>query len=573
MRKRLIFIIYLTLLIITLIKLVFSSEICYTFKVSGYIIDLNTGSRISGVLINFTVVYQEYADGPFVEASTWAYSDANGYYNAHFDIPEPYYIWHAEGMRITGYPSDVSIPDESQGTRWVYRLSSNGPTTWGDPDAWWNQPDFRGTDWMVIDSDPNYNWIPYQTNPTCGTEEPPPPPPILDYDANGIFDEYEMPLAEKFVPEMKPHSAYEWLAPEPVEIMGVAGNDIYIRLWDEAGNFFGEYPLYEFAYYGNDGYVHIPISESCEYNCNYSYLYEIMESNGVYITENNILRFDNGSGLWDSENQEIDPFPGVTIGIIHYEWAGIDGNNPDAWNNAYQNERANNNYAHTTYAHLFKSGDQYVIQYWFFYPYNDFVNNHEGDWEHINVITNSQDPTIAELVRVDYYFHHKVQIRDYPDLEVVGGTHPIVYIGGTNPSYDGLHSGGNFPETGLWENVGEAGIDEYVLGRGPTISYSSFIDGNPNDRRGIVILPYADFIDYNQNPEMSWFKLDIQWGHLSVDDPWNWVPIYDGNQPPKGPYYNAGWHRIGSVPQGDYPYGYELYTGRPQEPLPKKPID
>lgn len=67
MRKRLIFIIYLTLLIITLIKLVFSSEICYTFKVSGYIIDLNTGSRISGVLINFTVVYQEYADGPFVE--------------------------------------------------------------------------------------------------------------------------------------------------------------------------------------------------------------------------------------------------------------------------------------------------------------------------------------------------------------------------------------------------------------------------------------------------------------------------------------------------------------------------
>ncbi len=27
-----------------------------------------------------------------------------------------------------------------------------------------------------------------------------------------------------------------------------------------------------------------------------------------------------------------------------------------------------------------------VIQYWFFYPYNDFGNDHEGDWEHINVV-------------------------------------------------------------------------------------------------------------------------------------------------------------------------------------------
>lgn len=26
-----------------------------------------------------------------------------------------------------------------------------------------------------------------------------------------------------------------------------------------------------------------------------------------------------------------------------------------------------------------------VFQYWFYYPYNDAANNHEGDWEHINV--------------------------------------------------------------------------------------------------------------------------------------------------------------------------------------------
>ena len=26
------------------------------------------------------------------------------------------------------------------------------------------------------------------------------------------------------------------------------------------------------------------------------------------------------------------------------------------------------------------------MQYWFFYPWNDGGNNHEGDWEHINVV-------------------------------------------------------------------------------------------------------------------------------------------------------------------------------------------
>jgi len=42
------------------------------------------------------------------------------------------------------------------------------------------------------------------------------------------------------------------------------------------------------------------------------------------------------------------------------------------------------------YAHFFiqeesNNAYEFVIQYWFFYPFNDGGNNHEGDWEHINV--------------------------------------------------------------------------------------------------------------------------------------------------------------------------------------------
>jgi hypothetical protein len=74
-----------------------------------------------------------------------------------------------------------------------------------------------------------------------------------------------------------------------------------------------------------------------------------------------------------------------------------------------------------------------VLQYWFFYPYNDAGNTHEGDWEHVNVVvtprrlgretltTAMMEGVLRELVpsedfvirRVEYYFHHWVFTADY----------------------------------------------------------------------------------------------------------------------------------------------------------------
>lgn len=76
---------------------------------------------------------------------------------------------------------------------------------------------------------------------------------------------------------------------------------------------------------------------------------------------------------------------------------------------------------------------QLVLQYWFFYPYNDAGNIHEGDWEHINIVVTTArqgaEPFTAaqmqELVggmtpadefvirEVQYYFHHWVFTLDY----------------------------------------------------------------------------------------------------------------------------------------------------------------
>jgi hypothetical protein len=85
-----------------------------------------------------------------------------------------------------------------------------------------------------------------------------------------------------------------------------------------------------------------------------------------------------------------------------------------------------------------ETGYELVLQYWFFYPWNDGGNNHVGDWEHMNVVvsplrTVTRPQTGDELLalldgeglgvesgdgqlvvrRLEYYFHGKVWTLDF----------------------------------------------------------------------------------------------------------------------------------------------------------------
>ena len=133
-------------------------------------------------------------------------------------------------------------------------------------------------------------------------------------------------------------------------------------------------------------------------------------------------------------------------------WVDMPGTDPKSWKEHWRNNfsrklRSDYRALMKTYVHPFLEdvsgpdghlGVQLVLQYWFFYPYNDGGNNHEGDWEHIHVIVSPKSlvdrPALSEeqmqrllngdwlyeagedplvMKRVEYYFHSKVASLEF----------------------------------------------------------------------------------------------------------------------------------------------------------------
>jgi hypothetical protein len=97
----------------------------------------------------------------------------------------------------------------------------------------------------------------------------------------------------------------------------------------------------------------------------------------------------------------------------------------------------------TTYAHIVEhAGGQLVIEYWFFWYFNDWNNKHEGDWEGIQVVFDVA--TIAEALEsepigVGYAQHEGGQRAGWNDDALErDGDRPIVYPSvGSHASYLG----------------------------------------------------------------------------------------------------------------------------------------
>ena len=312
----------------------------------------------------------------------------------------------------------------------------------------------------------------------------------VDADNNGIADDWELPLAEKFCPYLILHAADQGVRPVPVEIMdrnsdGVLGwQDVLVGVASVGGN--------TISYVNPDD---IWLFNQQEF---YSDIYPSMRPIKI------------GAQIYGGA-------PSIYILIPCFEWGSIGDTDGSHWYNTWSsvmNQHAGeSSYQHgTTYAHLFTPicNGPYVIQYWFFYPFNHWANRHEGDWEHINVVIDSQNPSTATIKRVEYYFHKYVKpcYTQGSDYWTIGGTHPKVYVGGSGTivSYSGTGSHGSYPKAKKWPDINPWPLrtDETVSGNGLHINFNSY--------QNIVILPNVHSVHYKNSP-LNWMWFGSHWGH------------------------------------------------------------
>jgi hypothetical protein len=106
----------------------------------------------------------------------------------------------------------------------------------------------------------------------------------------------------------------------------------------------------------------------------------------------------------------------------------------------------------TVYAHVAQEAaypDRLSLQYWLYYPFNDWNNLHEGDWEMIQLVFpagSAEEALEVEPLEAGYSQHEGAEGAEWGDekLEVVDGTHPVVYpAAGSHANFfsDGLFLG------------------------------------------------------------------------------------------------------------------------------------
>jgi len=151
--------------------------------------------------------------------------------------------------------------------------------------------------------------------------------------------------------------------------------------------------------------------ESCfpvdvSYHIDNSNLYVVGDDSAINFTEENLSDYSTDGFYLDNQKGSIDD-----NGII--------------------NDYTSSNLGYTIYSHVNSSGGTTIIQYWMFYAFNPgTMNQHEGDWEMVQVILSGGTPT-----QVMYSQHHSGQKATWDQVER-NGDHIKVYVSrGSHANY------------------------------------------------------------------------------------------------------------------------------------------
>ncbi|CAG1010737.1 hypothetical protein ANAEL_04013 [Anaerolineales bacterium] len=216
-----------------------------------------------------------------------------------------------------------------------------------------------------------------------------------------------------------------------------------------------------------------------------------------------------------------------------FDWPGV---HPSEWQQTYDNAIITRPTNPTTYGVAFKHNNGYGLQYFFFYPFDDWLNDHEGDWENITVFI---DPNLEIITHAEFNIHQLYIPVQTSDLDIIDDTHPIVYVGGngttnsekttfemillfnflTSSPMAGLHgtfggafSGASYPRPGIWKDVGADKVRELGL------YYDENSDGNG------LFIHYDELqlvpLTYDIYQETHPLGMNVGWGKsFNVFDP------------------------------------------------------
>lgn len=198
------------------------------------------------------------------------------------------------------------------------------------------------------------------------------------------------------------------------------------------------------------------------------------------------------------------------------------------------------------------SGERYhVVEYWYFYAYNDWafsfggVNDHEADWETVHLFfENFDDPAPTY---VGFSAHDHAYIRRWRDVQQDNG-HPVVYVGG------GSHAA--YPSDDLWRWWGfffrSVRAPMYTLR-----NLNEFLSAEPWHRGTITVAPddWAEPVCLDGSAWVADYK--GQWGaRYFIEDERTHEKVQKSGDSPAGPMYDLGgkvrpkwekpvkWHQV-----------------------------
>ncbi len=169
------------------------------------------------------------------------------------------------------------------------------------------------------------------------------------------------------------------------------------------------------------------------------------------------------------------------------------------------------------------------LQYWFCWAYNDWVNTHEGDWEHITVLVEA-DGRVQGVSFAQHGYEYPV-----PAGQVVWeGTRPVVYVGrGSHASYP--RSGSTLAFVGTDVHRGDGAVLRPDATGGDRGTYRLVPLGRLDD-------PSRGTDAWGEIPRTPWMPYSGGWGNpFEITTPGDPSPVYL-----PGPAFRADWIRPGA---------------------------